>query len=105
MRGNLYTCSTFCDGKSTLDEMVKSAINKGFSYIGFSGHSSLKQGLSYCMQFEDEGKYFEEVNFLKEKYKDKIRVLCGLERDFESEDNGFDYEYTIASTHYIKAGA
>ena len=104
MRGNLHSHSTYCDGKSSLEEMVQSAINKGFSYIGFSGHSPVKHDLRYCMSFENEGRYFGEVNFLKEKYKDKIRVLCGLERDFESDDNGFDYDYIIASTHYIKAG-
>lgn len=104
MRGNLHTHSTYCDGKSTLEETVQTAINKGFSYIGFSGHSPVKHDLRYCMKFDNEGKYFDEVNFLKEKHKDKIRVLCGLERDFESGDNGFDYDYIIASTHYIKAG-
>lgn len=104
MRGNLHTHSTYCDGKSTLEEMVKGAIEKGFSYIGFSGHSPVSHDLRYCMSFENEGKYFDEVNFLKEKYKDEIRVFCGIERDFNSEDNGFKYDYTIASTHYIKAG-
>ena len=104
IRGNLHTHSTYCDGKSTLEETVIAAIKKGFSYIGFSGHSPVRHGLRYCMSFENEGRYFDEVNFLKEKYKDKIRVLCGIERDFNSEDNGFKYDYTIASTHYIKAG-
>ena len=40
IRGNLHTHSTYCDGQSTLEEMVKSAINKDFYYIGFSGDES-----------------------------------------------------------------
>lgn len=104
IRGNLHTHSTYCDGKSTLEEMVISAIKKGFSYIGFSGHSPVSSDLRYCMSFENEGRYFDEVNSLKEKYKDKIRIFCGLERDFLSGDNGYKYDYIIASTHYIKAG-
>ena len=84
--------------------MVESAINKGFSYIGFSGHSPTNHDLRYCMRFEDEGKYFAEVNALKEEYKDKIRILCGIELDFASTGSDFAYDYTISSTHYIKAG-
>lgn len=104
IRGNLHTHSTYCDGKSTLEENVLAAIEKGFSYIGFSGHSVVEHDLRYCMKPRQEGAYFNEINALKEKYKDKIRVLCGIERDFLSKDYGYDYEFVIASSHYIKAG-
>ena len=89
MRGNLHTHSNYCDGKSTLEETVQSAISKGFSYIGFSGHENIYFDGRYCMCLEGEEKYRTEVNSLKEKYKDKILVLCGLESD---EDGVFSPE-------------
>ena len=33
----MHTC--YCDGKNTPEEMVQSAIEKGLSTVGISGHS------------------------------------------------------------------
>lgn len=104
IRGNLHTHSIYCDGVSTLEEMVKSAIEKGFSYIGFSGHGHTTFDDSYCMSAENEAKYFDEVNALKEKYKNDIQILCGIERDLFSDYFVHKYEYEIASVHYIRCG-
>ena len=38
MLTNYHTHTTFCDGKSTVEEIVLSALAKGFDAIGFSGH-------------------------------------------------------------------
>ena len=32
---NLHTHSVFCDGKNTFEELIQSAINKGFTTLGF----------------------------------------------------------------------
>lgn len=104
MRGNLHTHSTYCDGKSTLEETVQSAIEKGFSYIGFSGHENIYFDGRYCMSLEGQEEYRKVVNSFKEKYKDKILVLCGLESDIVAKHDDYNYDYVISSTHYIKAG-
>lgn len=103
-RGNLHTHSIYCDGKSSPEKMVKAAIEKGFSYLGFSGHGHTTFDSSYCMSRENEKKYFEEINSLKEKYKDKIQILCGIERDLFSDYFEHNYDYEIASVHYIRCG-
>lgn len=103
MRGNLHTHSTYCDGKSTMEEMVASAISKGFTYIGFSGHGYTDIDTNYCMSLENEKRYFEEIEILREKYGKKIKILCGIERDFYSQTK-YSIDYEIASCHYIKAG-
>ena len=36
---NLHTHSLFCDGKNSLEEMVKEAITQDFTSIGFSSHA------------------------------------------------------------------
>ena len=38
MKSNLHTHTTYCDGKSTPEQIVLSAIKHGFDSIGFSGH-------------------------------------------------------------------
>lgn len=102
---NLHTHSTFCDGADDCESTVLKAIEIGFSGIGFSGHS-------YCgyikstssMQPENIPSYKKEVARLKEKYKDKIDVFCGLEFDQYSTDDKTGYEYIIGANHYLKLG-
>ncbi|MBQ4568688.1 MAG: histidinol-phosphatase [Ruminococcus sp.] len=98
---NYHTHTTFCDGKDTAEEMVLSAIEKGFQTLGFSGHSPL-EGEDWCMQ-PDTGAYRAEIARLKEKYKDKIEILCGIEQDYYSEPEQ-GYDYIIGSVHCVKAG-
>ena len=79
---NLHTHSTFCDGKYSLEEMVKGAIEKGFHSLGFSGHGYTSWWSEYCMTEEGTKQYKEEIKRLKEVYKDQIDLYCGLEMDF-----------------------
>ena len=39
IKTNFHTHSIFCDGKSTLEENVLSAIEKEIKILGFSSHS------------------------------------------------------------------
>ena len=59
IKTNFHTHTTFCDGKNTAEEVVLSAIEKGFSAIGFSGHGYTPFDLRYCMQ-DMEG-YIKEI--------------------------------------------
>ena len=42
IKENFHTHTTFCDGSHSAEEMVLSAIEKGFTALGFSGHSQVK---------------------------------------------------------------
>ena len=46
---NLQTHSVFSDGKHSLEENVRSAIEKGMCSLGFSDHSFTPCDTSYCM--------------------------------------------------------
>ncbi len=100
MLANLHTHTTFCDGKNTPEEVVLSALNKGFSAIGFSGHGYTFFDLSYCMQ--DIDGYQKEIKRLKEKYKNEIEVYLGIEEDMWDYVERDNYDYIIGSAHYIK---
>lgn len=108
---NLHTHTIFCDGSNTAEEMVISAINKGFSVLGFSGHSMLPFGKSWHIAPKDFHKYEEEILGLKEKYADKIQILYGYEADYfpgisspsrdEYNRKNLKPDYIIGSVHYI----
>lgn len=97
---DLHVHTTYCDGVNTPEEMVLSAIEKGMECLGFSAHSYTFFDESYCMTKTYE--YKREINRLKEKYKDKIKILCGTEQDFYSKEPTDDYDYVIGSVHYLK---
>ena len=94
--------TTYCDGKSTAEEMILSAINKGCPEIGFSGHSPLT-GLSWPMDEASVRGYFDEISLLREKYKDRIKVFLGIEQDQKSEKINLPFDYIIGSTHAVIA--
>ena len=100
MLSNYHTHTTFCDGKSTAEEVVLSAIQKGFSAIGFSGHGYTDFDLSYCMK--DVGIYIAEILRLKEKYKKDIQVYVGIEEDAFCPVDREQFDYILGSSHYLR---
>ena len=95
---DLHMHTVWSDGKNTPEEMVQEAIRKGLETVGISDHSS---GDPCGMKLEDSAAYKAEIARLKEKYAGQIRVLCGLERDFMTDDFT-EYDYTIGSVHWLR---
>ena len=95
--------TTFSDGKDTPEETVKAAIEKGLTELGFSDHSYTYFDESYCIKKGRIAEYQDEIERLKAKYKDKIKILCGIEQDFYSLESTEDYDFAIGSVHYVKA--
>ncbi|MBE6968950.1 MAG: histidinol-phosphatase HisJ family protein [Ruminococcaceae bacterium] len=98
---DLHVHTTFSDGKSTPEEVVLSAIGKGMKRLGFSDHSYTAFDERYCMKKERIGEYKRCIAELKEKYIDRIEILCGIEQDLYSAEATDDYDYVIGSVHYI----
>ena len=101
---DLHVHTTYCDGKNTPEEMVLAAIEQGLDCIGFSAHAYMEHDHSYCIKKEDIEKYKAEIRALKEKYKDDIIVLCGVEQDIFSCESTDGYDYVIGSVHYVREG-
>ena len=100
MLSNFHTHSTFCDGENTLEEIVVSAIEKGFVSLGFSSHGYTDFDLSYCCKEWDE--YIKQIKQLKEKYKKEIQLYLGIEEDAFYLNDRSKFDYIIGSSHYIK---
>lgn len=98
---NIHTHTTFSDGKNTPEEMILKAIELGFFSIGISDHSETAFDSAYCMGSDAYASYRKSVNALKEKYGDRIHVLCGIERDSFSPVPCEGFDYIIGSVHYV----
>ena len=99
---DLHVHTTFCDGENTPEEMVLAAIERKMQRIGFSGHSYTSFDSSCCMTIEGTEEYKKEIRRLKEKYSDRIEILCGIEQELFSDFPAEGYDYIIGSSHYLK---
>ena len=79
-KANFHTHTCYCDGKDRPEELVKKAIELGFTALGFSGHEYTEFDPDFCMSLEDTEKYRAEISRLKEKYRDSLRIYLGTER-------------------------
>lgn len=100
-KANYHTHTTYCDGKNTVREMVEAAYDKGFTHIGFSGHSYTDFDTSYCMKKEDIPRYLQDIANLKAEYQGKMEINSGVEQDFYSKEDTAIFDYVIGSVHYV----
>ena len=102
IKADYHMHTDWCDGSASAEEMIRSAVSKGMEEIGFSGHGYTAFDRTYSMSPEAEESYRQELEALREKWKDKIRVYIGIERDFFSDAPRGPWEYVIGSVHYIR---
>ena len=103
IRGIFHVHSTYSDGVSSLEEMVKTAEGLGYEYVGISDHS---QSAKYAHGLEPDRlrKQQKEIDGLRKKYK--IRIFWGVESDILP-DGRLDYpdsilkefDFVIGSVH------
>ena len=102
MTRDLHTHTLYSDGKNTPEEMILAAIERGLDEIGISDHVYTFFDESYCMRAREVEAYKAEIAALKQKYKDRITVRCGVEYDLYSTASTEGFDYAIGSLHYLK---
>ena len=98
---NLHNHSDFSDGKHSLEENVRSALEKNMLSLGFSDHSFTPCDTSYCMDLTRYEAYRQEIDRLKAAYGEKIELYTGMELDAYSSCDRTRFDYLIASVHYL----
>lgn len=109
IKSNLHTHSTFCDGKNTIEENVRAAIQKGIKVLGFSSHSMYPFWTESNMKPADFPAYCAEIRRMREKYAGEITVRLAFEADFipgisvphMARYADFAPDYLIGSVHFI----
>ena len=80
-----YRCG-HADYSMSDEDYVKYFIEKGFEKIAFTDHCPQKiridKRLNMRMDYKDKEGYYKSINFLKEKYKDKIDIELGFEVEY-----------------------
>lgn len=100
---SVHTHSTFCDGKSTLEEMAAAAHAAGVRYFGVSSHSHTPiPGDEGCVLPRDMTAYREAALRLRAAYAGRMEVLLGVEWDSQSDVSPEGFDYWIGSVHYLK---
>lgn len=100
LRSNAHTHTIFCDGRNTVEEMVQEALRRNFVSLGFSIHSYTPYEPA-PISYAREAEYRAEVRRVREKYRDRIEILLGIECDALFRREYADYEYRLDSTHWF----
>jgi len=98
---NLHTHTCFSDGTGSVRDNVESAIAKNMSSLGISDHSFTACDTSYCMKLENYKNYFKTLDEAKREYEDRLPIFTGIEKDYYSDIDNSEFDYVIASVHYI----
>jgi histidinol-phosphatase (PHP family) len=95
----------------TVEELVESAIEKGFAEVGIADHSPLlyagHPGLA--MSAEELPLYVDEVLDARQRYRGRIAVRLGIEADYHQPTqrervamlNEYPFDYIIGSVHVL----
>ena len=106
---NLHTHSLFSDGKSTIEEMVKAAIEQGMHTLGMSDHAAVPFENYFSIKPGKTTEYIAEINRLQQLYAQQIQLYLSLEIDFipglmenfKSQFANLNFDYTIGAVHLV----
>ena len=92
------------DGKDTMEDVIKKAIEIGVNYLTFTDH--MEHHGEFSMNFEN---YSKAIGEYQEKYKEKINILKGIEIGYQSHIkneindviNKYPFDFVLCSTHTI----
>lgn len=98
------------DGKQTVDDMCLQAVEKGFGGITITDHADMNFYESRN-HLERIGNGIREIAAAKEKYADRLKVLCGVELGeyLYAPENAkkilalTDYDAILCSVHLVPA--
>jgi DNA polymerase (family X) len=96
LRGDLHTHTHWSsDGKSTLEEMVASALARGYEYYAITDHSHYLREGRLAQQLE-------EIDAMRAKYP-KLRILAGVEANIRSNGEVDVPENELAALDWVVA--
>ena len=106
IRQNLHCHTRFDDGKDSAEAMILAAEAAGLKSLGISLHCPIAGQEDWCCPSEKEALYLDEMRRLRERYRGRITVWCGLEYDLEAERRQAPpYDYIIGSCHILEGYA
>jgi len=102
IKGDFHIHSKWSDGGNSIEEIVQTAIRKGYEFISITDHSK-SLGVAKGLNEEKLKAQREEIERLRDKYP-QIKILHGIEVDIKS-DGTLDFSDEILSNLDIVIGA
>ena len=99
---DFHTHSDFSDGQDSPEAMAEAALARGMTRLGISDHSYTSFDTSYCVPREALEARREAMAALKERYRGRLAIYCGIEQDLYSDLPAEGYDYVIGSVHYLR---
>ena len=103
--------STYSDGAATIQEMARSAIEKGLTTIAITDHMPLPFRTRYAMDKDRLLAYRNEIDKVRQRHGHQLTILTGLEIEYLPDILGwiedilaFDWDLLIASVHHLPGG-
>ncbi len=96
------------DSEADPEDMIRAGIKEGLCGLCFTDHEDLDYPDDDVFEI-DFNTYFPHMKRLKEKYKDKIEVLCGMELGLQTHLadihkellDKYDFDFVIGSSHLV----
>ncbi|MBR1497399.1 MAG: histidinol-phosphatase HisJ family protein [Oscillospiraceae bacterium] len=104
MRGDFHVHSNFSDGADPPEAVVRAALDRGMTRLGFSDHGYAAYDGDCCIPRARVSAYRETVAALRETYRGRIEIFCGVEQDLYSDAPTEGFDYVIGSVHYLYLG-
>ncbi|MBN1778316.1 MAG: PHP domain-containing protein [Clostridiales bacterium] len=106
---NAHTHTTYCDGHSDIETLLKRARDLGFISLGFSEHGHQGFDPDYSMARETQQAYLQELRALQKahiRHGISPRIHIGIEQDTLAPQeiktqNRADFDFIIGSAHYL----
>lgn len=97
------------DGTGSMDALCEAAVRNGLSEIAITDHMDVNVYVKSGEAHLDADAAFSEMAAVKEKYRGRLRVLCGIElgqaAEYPSEARAIldrhPYDYVIGSLHFL----
>ncbi|MEM2841716.1 MAG: histidinol-phosphatase [Thermoproteota archaeon] len=108
---NYHIHTTYSDGRATIGEYIKLAVDKGFNEIAFTDHLALRPGkfetFNYSMnpqKMEEYLKAIDEVTSGTVRVKAGLEVdyIPGLERKLREILESYEFDLIIGSVHWVE---
>ncbi len=106
---NLHTHTPYCDGRSSIHDMVDEAERIEIKVLGFSSHGPVSLGSPCNIPFANVAQYLAEI---REEAQDcsAVNILCGMEIDYLGKNEGphsayfqdLELDYSIGSVHFLR---
>ncbi len=111
LRANFHTHTNFCDGKDSVEDIVRYAVSQNISCLGFSSHAPLPVPAQWSLLNEQEfEKYVAEIKRNQNEQKENIEIYLGIEadyipgmtKDFQFLKQQFNLDYVIGAVHLVR---